>query len=411
VRESEEKQRRAREAREKAEAERAARAERKRALVDMNAHETQEGVMDSLMEALQTGSAFSRPDQRRKRQTRAAGGKSKLTLRSKSYATLTSRLKLANKTWKLKRSLKQANAAGGFDRQEEEEEEKCQGLDGFRDSSDWIINGRKEPKDKKLFEPIVDARIKRVVFKGEKATSGGKGKSAFRKIRRLSRSLYKNVYATRQGMIVGKRPKRNAFIRQIVFRRRERIVNKAKAYRFDKSANGCSSANATLPNNSLDWRDLITGHYSKSCDNLSAGLGSGTLTLMLSGYDKRERHTTCNEPDENENVLNVSLERSYDKHDEIFDIDDSIIAASGRTFLSAKSRTFKRFFTFREPKLFSEMSQSNLSRDDKVGSIRNVVNTFSPQAENYRKPINWKIWKGTKNTGKITISVDDRSKK
>lgn len=55
--------------------EKAARAARKRALVDMNAHETQEGVMDSLMEALQTGSAFSRPDQRRKRQTRVAGGK------------------------------------------------------------------------------------------------------------------------------------------------------------------------------------------------------------------------------------------------------------------------------------------------------------------------------------------------
>ncbi|XP_008549742.1 protein diaphanous isoform X1 [Microplitis demolitor] len=78
MREGEEKQRRAREAREKAEVERAARAARKRALVDMNAHETQEGVMDSLMEALQTGSAFSRPDQRRKRQTRVAGGKSKL---------------------------------------------------------------------------------------------------------------------------------------------------------------------------------------------------------------------------------------------------------------------------------------------------------------------------------------------
>lgn len=75
MREAEEKQRRAREGREKAEAERAARAERKRALVDMNAHEAQEGVMDSLMEALQTGAAFSRPDQRRKRQTRAAGGK------------------------------------------------------------------------------------------------------------------------------------------------------------------------------------------------------------------------------------------------------------------------------------------------------------------------------------------------
>lgn len=75
LKESEEKQRRAREAHEKAEAEKAARAARKRALVDMNAHETQEGVMDSLMEALQTGSAFSRPDQRRKRQTRVAGGK------------------------------------------------------------------------------------------------------------------------------------------------------------------------------------------------------------------------------------------------------------------------------------------------------------------------------------------------
>lgn len=80
MRETEEKQRRAREAREKAEMERALRAERKRALVDMNAHETQEGVMDSLMEALQTGSAFSRPDQRRKRQTRVAGGQFKLNV-------------------------------------------------------------------------------------------------------------------------------------------------------------------------------------------------------------------------------------------------------------------------------------------------------------------------------------------
>ncbi|KAJ8687905.1 hypothetical protein QAD02_023700 [Eretmocerus hayati] len=89
LREAEEKQRRAREAREKAEAERAARAERKRALVDMNAHETQEGVMDSLMEALQTGSAFSRPDQRRKRQTRAAGAERRAQLnRSRSRTGL-----------------------------------------------------------------------------------------------------------------------------------------------------------------------------------------------------------------------------------------------------------------------------------------------------------------------------------
>jgi len=74
LRETEEKVRRAREAREKAEQERADRAMRKKALVDMNADQTQEGVMDSLLEALQTGSAFSR-DQRQKRpRPRAAGG-------------------------------------------------------------------------------------------------------------------------------------------------------------------------------------------------------------------------------------------------------------------------------------------------------------------------------------------------
>lgn len=39
----------------------------------MNADHTQEGVMDSLFEALQTGSAFSR-DQRRRRQGGASSG-------------------------------------------------------------------------------------------------------------------------------------------------------------------------------------------------------------------------------------------------------------------------------------------------------------------------------------------------
>lgn len=55
---------------------RAMRTERKRALVDMTKDGNQEGVMDSLLEALQTGSAFSR-DQRRKRQQRPRvdGGK------------------------------------------------------------------------------------------------------------------------------------------------------------------------------------------------------------------------------------------------------------------------------------------------------------------------------------------------
>ena len=64
---------RAREAREKAEKERVERAAKTRALVDFNAPDDQEGVMDSLLEALKTGSAFSR-DQKRKRAPRAAGG-------------------------------------------------------------------------------------------------------------------------------------------------------------------------------------------------------------------------------------------------------------------------------------------------------------------------------------------------
>lgn len=90
AREAEEKSRRAREAREKAEIERAERAARKKALVDMNDEVL--GVMDSLLEALQTGSAFSR-DQRRKRQrTRVDGAERRAQLnRSRSRTGLVSR--------------------------------------------------------------------------------------------------------------------------------------------------------------------------------------------------------------------------------------------------------------------------------------------------------------------------------
>ena len=75
MRETEEKIRRAREAKEKAEREKLERQAKKKALVDMNVDDDQEGVMDSLLEALKTGSAFSR-DQRRKRDRppRAVGG-------------------------------------------------------------------------------------------------------------------------------------------------------------------------------------------------------------------------------------------------------------------------------------------------------------------------------------------------
>merc|ERR1719186_353839 len=83
-RESEAKLGRAREAREKAEKERADRAAKKKALVDFESDGNQEGVMDSLMEALKTGSAFSR-DQKRKRAARPAGAERRAQLnRSRS---------------------------------------------------------------------------------------------------------------------------------------------------------------------------------------------------------------------------------------------------------------------------------------------------------------------------------------
>jgi len=83
-REAEAKLARAREAREKADKERSDRAAKKRALVDFNADDNQEGVMDSLLEALKTGTAFSR-DQKRKRAARPAGAERRAQLnRSRS---------------------------------------------------------------------------------------------------------------------------------------------------------------------------------------------------------------------------------------------------------------------------------------------------------------------------------------
>lgn len=68
LREAEEKSIRVREAREKAESEKKNKAARKKALIDMTTDQTQQGVMDSLLEALQSGQAFTR-EQRRKRNT------------------------------------------------------------------------------------------------------------------------------------------------------------------------------------------------------------------------------------------------------------------------------------------------------------------------------------------------------
>ena len=83
-REASEKLIRAREAREKQDKEKAERAEKRQALVDFNAPDNQEGVMDSLLEALKTGSAFNR-DQKRSRPARAAGAERRAQLnRSRS---------------------------------------------------------------------------------------------------------------------------------------------------------------------------------------------------------------------------------------------------------------------------------------------------------------------------------------
>lgn len=71
-RELEEKKEKARQAKLKQEKDREEREANKKRLIDMNPSQTQEGVMDSLLEALSTGSAFGREQKRRR--GRPAGG-------------------------------------------------------------------------------------------------------------------------------------------------------------------------------------------------------------------------------------------------------------------------------------------------------------------------------------------------
>ncbi|XP_045457883.1 protein diaphanous [Melitaea cinxia] len=88
ARESEERARRAREARAAAERERRDRQHRYKQFVDME--RAQDGVMDSLMEALQSGSAFSRERPRKKANPRVAGAERRAQLnRSRSRSALT----------------------------------------------------------------------------------------------------------------------------------------------------------------------------------------------------------------------------------------------------------------------------------------------------------------------------------
>ncbi|ESO99100.1 hypothetical protein LOTGIDRAFT_142208 [Lottia gigantea] len=77
IQETQEKIRRAKEIREKAEREKKDKKARQKALLDMTTDDDQEGVMDNLLEALKTGSAFSVNREKRDKRTktpRAAGG-------------------------------------------------------------------------------------------------------------------------------------------------------------------------------------------------------------------------------------------------------------------------------------------------------------------------------------------------
>ncbi|XP_049824358.1 protein diaphanous isoform X3 [Aethina tumida] len=97
-REQEEKREKARLAKEKQDKERQAREANKVKLIDMNQTETKEGVMDSLLEALSTGSAFGR-EQRRKRGPRPAGAERRAQLqRSRSRTGLISGRELSRVT-------------------------------------------------------------------------------------------------------------------------------------------------------------------------------------------------------------------------------------------------------------------------------------------------------------------------
>lgn len=83
LRELEEKRQRDKEAREKAEKEKQERMAKKKQLVDISSGQDQEGVMDSLLEALKTGSAFSHKQRRRPARGGNASNKAQLT-RSRS---------------------------------------------------------------------------------------------------------------------------------------------------------------------------------------------------------------------------------------------------------------------------------------------------------------------------------------
>lgn len=88
ARELEEKRQRDKEAKEKAEREKQERLAKKKQLVDISSAQDQEGVMDSLLEALKTGSAFSHKHRRRPPRTAGAAKAQLARTRSRDPGTM-----------------------------------------------------------------------------------------------------------------------------------------------------------------------------------------------------------------------------------------------------------------------------------------------------------------------------------
>ncbi|XP_019740194.1 protein diaphanous homolog 3 isoform X2 [Hippocampus comes] len=107
--ESEEKQRRAQAAKEKAEREKQERQQKKSALLELNAENDETGVMDSLLEALQSGAAFR---DRRKRAPRPRDNQ-KQTISPSSYRQVLKPVNYENKKATLPQSRSRLNVNAG----------------------------------------------------------------------------------------------------------------------------------------------------------------------------------------------------------------------------------------------------------------------------------------------------------
>lgn len=342
MREAEEKQRRAREAREKAEAERLVRAERKRALVDMNAHETQEGVMDSLMEALQTGSAFSRPINR-KRQTRAAGGKFQLISKGRILS-----LKYAKKVRNLESS--NYNQANDDELAKSEEMKLRFGFNSVNREVPGVESNVEKSRNssvKKRFSfqnknDCIQSNVK--ILQSEKSVN------------------YRHIK-----IIMGKKRKRNSFVRQVNVKRRKRIASKIKNPKSTQYLKIRLNSRKQL----IAFSNFQENNYSFFFNNQNS-----VKNIQISPSSQLAKNNLNNNRE-----LNQNLEDNINKFDGM-SFSDTIFSTSNESFIK-KSRKLKELFTFRNRKLLDQ-------------SLK--------ESENSKITANWKIWKSRKNSGKIEIT-------